>query len=80
MYVSLSLDTISENRRIYGIFDLCADIGGLLDIFQIFAQKVFVVLTWLIGSDFEFFLISRIFKRKLKRTSQSYDMKSGHQN
>ena len=30
-YVTLSLDTISENRRIYGIFDLGADIGGCSD-------------------------------------------------
>ena len=65
-YVNLSFDTITENRRIYGVFDLLADIGGLLDSLQILSRNLFVLITWLFGSEFQFLLISRIFKLQSK--------------
>ena len=67
MVIYLDLDTVTEMRTIYGVFDFLGDVGGLLDLLQLFAGMLVQFFAWLFGSNLNFFLIENLFKRDQKR-------------
>ena len=71
--IYLDLDTIDEYRTIYGVFDFLGDVGGLLDLFTLFAERLLALIGWLVGSDLNIYLASHLFKTesKTKRINRS---------
>ena len=63
-WFNLSLDVVNHSRTIYGIFDFLGDVGGLLDLFRLFAEIIIALFAWLVGSNLQFFLIANLFKTK----------------
>ena len=38
LIIFLNLETITQSRTIYGVFDFLGDVGGLLDLFRLAAE------------------------------------------
>ena len=65
--IYLDLDTVTEMRTIYGVFDFLGDVGGLLDLLQLFAGIIVRLFAWVAGSNLNIFLIETLFKKDQKR-------------
>ena len=70
MLILLELDTVTEMRTIYGVFDFLGDVGGLLDLLQLFAGINVRLFAWVAGSNLNIFLIETLFKKDQKRKAE----------
>ena len=62
MVFVLNLNIVTQSRSIYGFFDFLGDVGGLLDLFRLFAELLVSLVAWIFGSNFDSYLITHLFK------------------
>ena len=62
LFIHLNLNTVEQSRSIYSFFDFLGDVGGLLDLFVLFAELLVSVVAWIFGSNFDSYLIANLFK------------------
>ena len=53
----MSMDVVKNSRSIYTILDVLGDVGGLFDMLRLILENLMSLLTLLIGSGLDRFLL-----------------------
>ena len=60
----MGIDRISYSRAIYGVWDFLGDVGGLYDMLRLLAEPILAIISVLVGSGLDRFLIRSLFKKE----------------